>query len=260
MKTLNSILIGILLLTTTVFTQELTSKNLIIEGKKIVEKGFSSFNKKELLKARGLFERALSMNPDNQWALYHQLYTDYRLTIYFMNNGENDDNFDKYMEIAEKEGDYLISTYPDNAEAKALMCSLYGIKISEDWIAAPTAGPKASSLIETALELEPDNPRILLQAGISKYNTPKFFGGDKELAIKLFISAIEKFKSERDTSTIKPTWGELEAFAWLGTAYIDNEQYEEAVEILEEALTIDPNFGWIKYDLLPKAKTNLTEE
>lgn len=258
MKTLNLILLGVLFLTINVFAHELTSEDLIIEGKKIVREGYSSFDKEKLLQARGLFERALSMNPDSEWALYHQLYTDYILTIYFMK--EDNSNFSKYMEIAEEEGNYLISTYPDNAEAKALMCSLYGIKISHNWESAQEVGPKANSLIEAALEMDPRNPRVLLQAGVSKYNTPEFYGGDKEKAIKFFTLAIENFKNNNDESDVKPSWGELDAYAWLGKAYTDNGEYDKAVDILESALTIDPNYGWIKYDLLPQTKAKSSKQ
>ena len=259
MKTFNSILLALLTLLLTTPARSLTVNDIIKEGKKTIEEGYARFSDQEMLKARGLFERALSMEPANEWALYYQFYTDYRLSIYYMQK-DSDDSFDKYMDLAEEEGKSLTEKFPKNAEAKALMCSLYGIKISKSWMKAPFLGPKSKDYIEAALKLAPENPRVILQAGVSKFNTPGFFGGSKDKAMEYFQSAINMLENASPDSSIEPGWGYMEACAWLGMAYVDKKEFDKAVSIYEKALAVNPDYAWIKYSLLPAAKEQLTSK
>ena len=246
----------VLICAATLAAQEFSAGDFIIEGKQVLGKGYAAFDKVTLLKARGLFERAVNMEPENQWAQYHLLLTDYRLIIYF-SQPKDEEHLDQYLDTAVEEGLQLIQEHPENAEAKALMCSVYGMKISVKWLLAPVLGPKSQKFIAEALEIAPENPRVLLQAGISKYNTPAFFGGDKEEAVSLFQRAIEQFGNEPGDHGIQPDWGYPDACAWLGMAYTNDGKYAEAIDIFERALETHPNFGWIKYNLLPDAKSKI---
>ena len=53
--------------------------------------------------------------------------------------------------------------------------------------------------LEKAKELNPDNPRIYLQRGISKFYTPKMFGGGKKAAAPYFEKAQGLFAKEQHT-------------------------------------------------------------
>ena len=248
-----------LICATALFGQGVSTDHLIMEGKRVVKEGYDAYDKSQLLKARGLFERAVSSDPAHQWARYHQVYTDYRLIVYFMQQ-EDTEKFERYTDAALNEGRKLIEDYPNNAEAKALMCSIYGMKISGNWSLAPVLGPKSQKLIGEAMELAPENPRVLLQAGISKYNTPAFFGGDKEEAVTLFRQAIALFEQEQNEPGVRPDWGYPDACAWLGIAYTRDEQYDKAIAIYEKALATHPEFSWIKSNLLPEVKRKISPE
>jgi len=98
------------------------------------------------------------------------------------------------------------------AEAYALLSGSYGQKIGLSPLESIILGPKGGKAIERATELEPDNPRDPLQ----------------------------------------PDWGHDEVYAWIGMAHNDVEAYELAREAYEKALAINPDFGWVKYVLLPQ--------
>ncbi len=62
--------------------------------------------------------------------------------------------------------------------------------------------------LDAAKTLNPDNPRIYLERGISKYYTPKMFGGGKKAAEPYFNKAKDLFAKEEKTDIMKPYWGE----------------------------------------------------
>ena len=254
------IFIFLFVLISTLTAQDISTKDFIVEGKKIIKQGYYHFDKETMLKGRALFERALNKEPGNKWALYYLAYSDYRLATYFMQRKEETDNYNKYIDAAINEAEKLDELFPQFAEGKALMCSILGIKISGNWAMAPVLGPKSQKYIGEALFLEPDNPRVILQSGISDYNTPEFFGGNKEEAIKSFGKAVRKFETGNSGDELSPDWGYADACAWLGIAYTGKEKFNEAAEIYEAALRKEPDFGWIKYNLLPSLKEKLSSK
>ena len=62
--------------------------------------------------------------------------------------------------------------------------------------------------LDKAKELNPDNPRIYLQRGISKFYTPKMFGGGKKAAAPYFEKAQGLFAKEQHEDIAKPNWGQ----------------------------------------------------
>lgn len=256
MTTLTKTLTALLLFQTLLFAQ---LNNAISEGKQLIEKGYSQFDESIMLKARSIFERIRIADNSNETAAYFLAYCDYRLSVFYMQN-KNDDKFDAVSEESDKICDELLEKNPENAEVLALQGALYGIMISNNWTNAVTLGPKSSGILSKALEIAPENPRVLLQNGISKFNTPGFFGGDKDKAIQFFEKAIEIYKTVSEVDSLLPGWGFEESFAWLGIAYLNKGDKEKARESYSQALKINPEFGWVKYKLLPALDQNNREE
>jgi hypothetical protein len=63
--------------------------------------------------------------------------------------------------------------------------------------------------LDKAKEMNADNPRIYLQKGISKFYTPKMFGGGKKAARPYFEKAAELFAKETREDIEKPYWGSV---------------------------------------------------
>lgn len=61
--------------------------------------------------------------------------------------------------------------------------------------------------LDKAKALNPDNPRIYLLRGTSKFYTPKMFGGGKKAALPYFEKAAPLFEKEAKTDPEKPFWG-----------------------------------------------------
>ena len=225
---------------------------LIFQGKKLITEGSNNFDKALLLEGRGMFERVLNDNPDNDLALYYLTYSDYLLSIYSMNNEK--EIFNRIIDEAIDNGEKYLLKNENSAEMLALMSTIYGIKISVYPDLATTLGLKNFAMISKALSLEPNNPRVLLEAGISKFNAPPYYGGSKTEALKYFQKSVDSFEKIVAPDTMQPDWGHLEALAWLGMSYSSLNEYDKAIQFYKKALEINPEYKWIKYQLLPDAQ------
>jgi len=143
----------------------------------------------------------------------------------------------------------LVEDDPSNAEAYALLGTVIGDQITGGW-KGMTLGPKASKALKRASELEPDNPRVVLQSGISAFFTPKTFGGGIEKAEENLRRAQQLFADEPATKPW-PNWGRVDVYAWLGQVLAKQGDLEGAREVYRKGLEIDPEHRWIRETLLP---------
>ncbi len=183
-------------------------------------------------------------------AEYYIGYADYRLgvVVYRMDKEKAivylDSAVDHLARAIEKENDF--------AEAHALLSSCYGIKISFAPFKAIVLGPKSGMEMQKAKNLSPENPRIALLGAIGTYNTPALFGGGKEKGLDALKKAAELFDRWNTADSLRPDWGAAEVYAWIGLAYVDRNETILARKAFENALRINPDYGWVKYELLPK--------
>ena len=232
--------------------------SLLTSGKNILQQGVNENNLDAMYAARATFERALIDKNLSAWSHYYIALADYRIANYLLTQGKkNKDLASDHLKEAAKHLEEATSGEDAKtiaAEVYALLSSVYGRQISLSGIKGMFLGPKSGNLLKKAEQLAPDNPRVVLSAAISAFNTPKMWGGSKEQALKGFQRAAELFAQEKPTDPIHPTWGHSETYAWLGIAYMDRDEENSAREAFEKALEIDPDNGWVKYDLLPKVK------
>ena len=228
---------------------------LIEKGKAILYSGNIHFDQAEMLKARGMFERALASDEENYLAQYYLAFTDYNLAVYFMQKKEKE-QFQKFADSSEEILKELINQNSSDAETVSLLGALYGIQVAMNHGLGPSLGSQNIALTSEPLGIAPDNPRVLLQKGISKFNSPEFVGGSKEEALKYFTQSVKAFENLSDKGG-KIDWGYLDALAWLGIAHSSLGDFESAITAYNKALEVEPDFAWIKYELLPKAEEKL---
>lgn len=215
-----------------------------------IKKADDSQNLEEYFNAKALCEREFLNNPQNNLYRYHLAYCNYKISYIYLRK-KDFANFNRYMDEAQKLLRDNIANNNKDAESLALLSTLNGIKIMADYNLGQTLGQECLTLIAKAKEISPDNPRVILQEGIVKFNFPDFFGGDKIKASELFKESISAFTGKSDD---KYAWGLLDAYAWYITSLIYLNKHNEAKIYAENALNINPNFAWIKYGLLPKIK------
>ena len=96
-----------------------------------------------------------------------------------------------------------------------------------------------------------------MQAGISKYNTPEFYGGSKTEALNYFTNSVEKFESIQNGSENVIDWGYLDALAWQGKTYEKLGNFESALKSYQQTLNVEPDYSWVKYVLLPELQNKI---
>ena len=79
------------------------------------------------------------------------------------------------------------------------------------------------------------------------------WGGDITEAIEAYEKSIQLYESRPEA--LKFNWMYLDALAFMGQAYLKNGDTGKAIATYEKALQAEPEFGWVKYALLPNAKS-----
>jgi cytochrome c-type biogenesis protein CcmH/NrfG len=142
-----------------------------------------------------------------------------------------------------------ISRHPGDAEAHALLGTVHGASIGGMW-SGMRLGPRAEKSLKRAGELEPENPRVALQMGLSAMFKPSTFGGGVDRARSELERATELFEAApRDSPW--PNWGAADAWAWLGLVHAKDNDIDSARAAYEKALLIAPDYRWVKDTLLP---------
>ncbi len=137
------------------------------------------------------------------------------------------------------------------ATARALQGALAGQMAAVGGGLAPMRfGPRALSLLEDALEEAPDDPRVALLNGMTRFNAPRAFGGGPAKAEAELRRALRLFESDRSSSP-RPTWGKVDAHIWLAQALHAQGKDAEARAEFERALALAPGHRWIVEQLLP---------
>lgn len=150
----------------------------------------------------------------------------------------------KLLKEAQQQLDLVLEADAENAEAHALRGSVIGDRI-EGGLSGALLGPRAGSSLEKAMELAPDNPRVVLLQGISSHFTPKTFGGGEEAALEELRRAVTLFEQQPEDQGW-PSWGMVDALAWLGIVLVERGETEEARALYERALSMQPRNAWIR--------------
>lgn len=141
------------------------------------------------------------------------------------------------------------------ADGFALLSAAYGQKAGLGLFSAMQFGLKSNSMMDKALALAPENPRVQLLYGVATYYKPSIVGGSKKKGAEILRKANQLFMSQApaiNEPSPLPTWGLADSFAWLGVVAIDAGDKPRAKHYLDRALTIAPNYAWVKTELYAK--------
>lgn len=189
-------------------------------------------------------------NPNDTDALYSLALAQFGLLSATMRD-QDEDLFDTYVDKTEKNLETLIEKNKTWGEPRALLSALYGLKMGYSPWKGMYLGAKSSSLMDKARKDTPNSPLVWKLYANSKFFTPETWGGDLKEAIKAYEKSIQLYESDPERK--KFNWFYLDTFAFLGQAYQKEDNQSKAVNVYKKALEVEPEFGWVKYNLLPKA-------
>jgi len=162
------------------------------------------------------------------------------------NNKE--DIAEDYLDLALKNIEKLEDLNYKLPMINAYKSAFWGFKIGLAFYKAPFLGPESIKFAEKSVELDPQNYFGYIQLGNIEYYMPATFGGSKTLAIEYYLKAQKIL--EEDTEAIKNDWNYLSLLITIGQAYTGMENYSMAKKYYEKVLKIEPDFDWVKNELL----------
>ena len=171
-------------------------------------------------------------------------YIDWRLASIRLGEGD-EDGADAVLERGQATLERLVEAAPDRAEGWALLSTTLGMRIGmSPMMRGMRYGPAADAAIEKALELEPDNPRVLVIHGIGLLSKPSLFGGDEDGALEALDAALASVASN---GTGRYAWGEADAYVWRGIAHKKAGRLDAATRDFNQALVVVPSYTWAKH-------------
>jgi tetratricopeptide (TPR) repeat protein len=221
----------------------------IKEAKELLKKGVDTWDPEVMKKARDRFLGLLAKNQqESLYLLYYISLSDFRLINYYMASAEMN-KAETYIKESQIYLGKAMNMDAEFGELDALYASLLGFEIALHQEKAMSLGYQIFQYFGKAFEKSPDNPRVQYLKGVSDLFTPEQFGGGPDAAIKSLTQSIELFEKQDIQDPVKPSWGEEEAYTFLGMAYNQKGETEKAKEAFTKALEINPDYGLAKDEL-----------
>ncbi len=170
---------------------------------------------------------------------------------------EKKEVFEAYLDKAKKNIDTLLKYNPRWSAAHALKAGILSTEMAFTPSKGMFLGPKSNAHIDKAIKYDKTEPLAWIQQAGSRLHTPKMFGGRIDKAVESYEKAIDLF--ERDSSLYQNNWQYINAKAWLGIAYVKDEQYKKALQTFESVVKFEPDFGWVKDELLPRLNKKINQ-
>ena len=147
----------------------------------------------------------------------------------------------------------LVSS-PQNATAFAYKGSYIGFRIGINRMKVMSLGPESANNINKAFELDSQNLQAIIDKANMLYHAPRYFGGNKDEALKLFLKGAKLMETDKNTEN---NWFYLNVLILIAKAYELMEQPLHAKFTYEKILRNEPNFTWVRDELYPKLLTKM---
>jgi tetratricopeptide (TPR) repeat protein len=165
------------------------------------------------------------------------------------------DEAKNYLSLLKKNLQTLKTFSGKTAEYHAYTAAAYGFKIGLSTWRAPFFGPKSMEHAEKAMVKNNQSFQANMEMGNIWNHMPVVFGGSDEKALKYYSAALE-IMGKKPGETRRNNWMYLNLLTLVGQMQQEMGNPEQAKKYFEQALQIEPNFVWVKEELLPSLKTD----
>jgi len=128
-----------------------------------------------------------------------------------------------------------------HAESRALLGTLYGMKINDNLLRAAWFGPKVVKNRDLALAAGPNNPRVRYLLGMCEFHTASKPAAWRT-ALSSLLTAEKLFAEEakRANSPLEPRWGYSSCLTFIGQTYERLGETTKAADYFRKALAEHP--------------------
>lgn len=198
-----------------------------------------------------IHEMEMSLLPHNSvQSLYDITFTIYGYVGYCIGIDDKKDAV-KYIAKAESYIETMLKEKPVWPEVLALKSAFYGFKIGVAPLKAMYYGPKSFEYLNKAYDISANTWQVLLEKGNVEYYIPPVFGGSKKEAIRFYSQAIALMEKKQEHTG---NWVYLSTLTMLAHAYELVGDIDKAFEVYKKTLKIEPDYLWVKNELLPDFK------
>ena len=149
-----------------------------------------------------------------------------------------------------------LATFPGyRAETEAFRVALLGFRMGLNPARAMTLGPKALKQLETAMQVGKNSAVVWIEKANSEAHMPSFAGGSRDKSAASFMEALRLF--EAGGSVAPCNWRYLNTMVLLGQLLDKMGDYQGSREAYLRALKREPDFQWVRDELLPEAEEKL---
>ena len=161
---------------------------------------------------------------------------------------ESEEKMEAYMNLMETALKALLKEQPKHPGGNGLYAGMLGMKIALSPVKGMLLGGKSERYARKGIQFDETDPIAQYQAGSRYHYTPEMWGGDGKQAVAHLQKAKSAFSAEEKACD----WFYLQTLALLGQAQTAIGEKDAARETYLQALVEEPNFGYVKYLLLPE--------
>ncbi len=165
---------------------------------------------------------------------------------------------EQYLEKAESNLTYLENKKYSLSTLCVYRSIFYGYRVGISRWQAPFLASKIVDYSKQAAKLDSNNWFAYMQLGNVDFYTPTFMGGSKSNALKLYLKAEKLLESNK--SNLINNWNYLNLLTVIGNTYLELKNYSLAKKYYDKALSIEPNFYWIKVELYPILNSKINSQ
>jgi len=173
-----------------------------------MQKAFQLWGQGQISEASNLFERISAAEPDNWLPSYYGSQVNTVASF-----GEQDkEKLTQQLEKAQEFVDLAKAISPDNPEILVQQAMIHTAWVAYDGATyGMTLSEKVAALYQKAVQLAPDNPRVVFSKAEWDMGSAKFFGQDITPYCKDVEHALELFANFKPASPFHPNWGKERA-------------------------------------------------
>ena len=185
-----------------VSTWSITAQDQYSKG---MQKAFELWGDQKISEASNLFER-IALAEDDNWLPYYYAAQVNTLASF----GEQDETkLRQQLEKAKEFLDIAKRLSPNNVELLVQEAMINTAWMNFDGATyGPTLSPKNMQLYNTALQMAPENPRVVFSKAEWDMGSARYFGKDTSVYCKDVERALELFATFKSEIPFYPSWGE----------------------------------------------------